>query len=280
MFGPVTSLVVRRAASVTSQQLAVRGLSSVRTAHSSDMDIRFDGERIAVTGAGKGIGAGLCHTLHQLGAHVVGISRTEADLDALARDLPNFTPVLCDLANSASAQALLAKELPVHRLVNNAGTVSLQSFLETDLNDWDFVMNVNVKSVLAVSQVVARDMISRGVGGSIVNVSSQASMVGLRDHAAYCASKGALDQLTRVMATELGPEGIRVNCVNPTVVLTDMGIKAWSDPAKAEPMLAKIPLGKFAQVEDVTRAITYLLSDKADMIHGAMLPVDGGFLSQ
>eukprot|EP00911_Craspedida_sp_UC1_P000779 UC1_evm1s595 len=228
--------------------LSRRRLSTSRTSHSGgDMDIRFDGERIAVTGAGKGIGEGLCHMLHGLGAHVVGISRSEADLDDLVSKLPNFTPIVCDLANSVAAQRQLEQELPVHRLINNAGTASLQSFVETDLDDWDTVMNVNVKAVLAVSQVVARDMIARGEGGAIVNVSSQASMVGLRDHAAYCASKGALDQLTRVMATELGPEGIRVNCVNPTVVLTDMGIKAWSDPAKAGPMLAKIPLGKFAQ---------------------------------
>jgi len=245
-----------------------------------DMDIRFDGERIAVTGAGKGIGFGLCQMLHDLGAHVIGITRSEEDLQALASKLPNFTGVQCDLADGARAQELLQRELPVHRLVNNAGTTVLAPFLETSLDDWDHVMSVNVKAVLAVSQVVARDMIARGKGGAIVNVSSNASMIGVADHAAYCASKGALDQLTRVMAIELGPAGIRVNCVNPTVVFTNMGIKAWSDPAKAGPMLAKIPLGKFAEVHDVTRAITYLLSDKADMIHGAMLPVDGGFLAQ
>jgi NAD(P)-dependent dehydrogenase (short-subunit alcohol dehydrogenase family) len=102
-------------------------------------------------------------------------------------------------------------------------------------------------------------------------------LVALADHAAYCASKGALDQLTRVMALELGPHQIRVNAVNPTVTLTAMGAMAWGDPAKGDPMRAKIPLGRFAQPRDVAHAVAYLLSDHADMIHGATLPIDGGF---
>lgn len=122
-------------------------------------------------------------------------------------------------------------------------------------------------------------MINRKVSGAIVNVSSQASQVGLPDHTAYCISKGALDQLTRVSATELGPHGIRVNSVNPTVVLTEMGKAAWSDNAKAAPMLARIPLRRFAEEEDVVNAIVFLLSDKASMINGTLLRVDGGFLS-
>lgn len=128
-------------------------------------------------------------------------------------------------------------------------------------------MAINVRGAMAVAQVAAESMKARGVRGSIVNVSSQGSMVGLVDHTSYCASKGAMDQLTRVMAVELGPLGIRTNCVNPTVVMTAMGklgasifqclrifghciytlvLSAWSDPAKAGPMLAKIPLGRFA----------------------------------
>ena len=104
-------------------------------------------------------------------------------------------------------------------------------------------------------------------------------MVGLADHAAYCASKGALDQLTRVMALELGPQQIRVNAVNPTVTLTPMGEMAWSDPDKSRSMKAKIPLGRFARPIDVAHAVAYLLSDQAAMIHGVTLPVDGGFLA-
>ena len=113
--------------------------------------------------------------------------------------------------------------------------------MESTPADFDATMNVNVRAAMIVSQVAAKNMIARGVGGSIVNVSSQASMVGLANHAAYCASKGALDQLTRVMAVELGPLKIRVNCVNPTVVLTDMGRIGWSDPVKAGKCSVMIP---------------------------------------
>ena len=122
-------------------------------------------------------------------------------------------------------------------------------------------MAVNVRAAMIVAQVVARGLIARGVGGSIVNVSSQSSSRALTDHATYCASKGALDQLTRVMALELGPHQIRVNAVNPIVVMTPMGKRAWSDPAKGDPMRARIPLGHFAVPEHVSQVVAYLLSD-------------------
>lgn len=103
---------------------------------------------------------------------------------------------------------------------------------------------MNVKAVLNLSQMMAQQWISNKTAGVIVNLSSQASQAGLRDHAVYCASKGALDALSRVMALELGPYNIRVNCVNPTVIMTAMGKLGWADPAKADPMIAKIPLGR------------------------------------
>jgi NAD(P)-dependent dehydrogenase (short-subunit alcohol dehydrogenase family) len=163
--------------------------------------------------------------------------------------------------------------------VNNAAVSVPQPLLETTAEAFDRTMDVNVRAVLIVTQVVARGMIARGRGGAVVNLSSQASVVGIRDHAAYCASKGALDQLTRVMALELGPHDIRVNAVNPTVTLTPMGEMAWGDPIKSRPMLARIPIGRFAKPADVAHAVAYLLSDYAAMVHGATLPVDGGFLA-
>ncbi|GBM22404.1 L-xylulose reductase [Araneus ventricosus] len=127
------------------------------------------------------------------------------------------------------------------------------------------------------AKIVAEGMKERGNGGSIVNVSSQAALVALPLHATYCASKGALDQLTKVMALELGPFQIRVNSVNPTVVLTDMGIKAWGEENKAKATKAKIPLGKFCDPDDVVKAVIFLLSDDARMITGVQLPIDGGY---
>lgn len=141
------------------------------------------------------------------------------------------------------------------------------------------ILDVNVKSVINVTQQVSNKMKQTGKKGSIVNVSSQASLKALKDHLVYCASKGALDQITRVCALELGVHGIRVNSVNPTVVETDMGKMAWSDPAKAEPMLARIPLNKFATIADVVDSVCFLLSDKANMLNGVILPIDGGFIA-
>lgn len=243
----------------------------------SALQIRFDGKRALVTGAGKGIGREIAQVLASCGADVVALSRTQDDLDSLAAEIDCET--LCaDLADADQAADAAERAGPIDLLVNNAGISCPQSFLETTSEAFDRTMAVNVRSVLVVSQIVARGMIARGHGGAIVNISSQASMVALQDHAAYCASKGALDQLTRVMALELGAHQIRVNAVNPTVTLTPMGAMAWGDPVKSEPMLAKIPLGRFAMPSHVAHTTAFLLCDLAEMIHGVCLPVDGGFL--
>jgi NAD(P)-dependent dehydrogenase (short-subunit alcohol dehydrogenase family) len=245
------------------------------------MDIRLDGKRALVTGAGKGIGREIAAVLTRCGAEVVAVSRTKEDLDSLAREIACRT-ITADLADARQAVRAAEQALqggPIHCLVNNAGISIPQPLLDTSVEAFDRTMAVNVRAVMLITQVIARDMIRRGDGGAVVNLSSQASMIGIRDHAAYCASKGALDQLTRVMALELGPHQIRVNAVNPTVTLTPMGEMAWGDPKKSGPMLARIPLGRFAKPLHVANAVAYLLSNQSDMIHGAVLPVDGGFLA-
>lgn len=241
------------------------------------MQLRFDGKRALVTGAGKGIGREIAKLLSACGAEVIALSRTQVDLDTLAKETACET-LLADLSDSDAAARAAERAGDVDLLVNNAGISIPQAFLEASPEAFDLTMAVNVRSVLVVSQIVARNMIVRGQGGAIVNISSQAAMAALVDHAAYCASKGALDQLTRVMALELGPHQIRVNSLNPTVTLTPMAASAWGDPAKSGPMLAKIPLGRFAKPINVAHAAAFLLSDAANMIHGVSLPVDGGFL--
>uniref|UniRef100_A0A8C6XSK1 Dicarbonyl and L-xylulose reductase n=1 Tax=Naja naja TaxID=35670 RepID=A0A8C6XSK1_NAJNA len=139
--------------------------------------------------------------------------------------------------------------------------------------------SVNLRAVLQVSQIFAQKLIARGAPGVIVNVSSQASQRAMLNHTVYSATKSALDMLTKSMALELGPHKIRVNCVNPTVVMTNMGRLNWSDPQKSGPMLSRIPLGKFAELDDVVNGILFLLSDQSNMTTGATLPIDGGFLS-
>lgn len=250
------------------------------------MNISFTGKTILVTGAGKGIGREITQYLTKCGGKVVAVSRTQADLDAL-REECGCEVIRADLSDAAlsrqAAEKAVARSGGIDLLVNNAGISVPQSFLETTADAFDKTMAVNVRAAMIFAQVYAKHVIDTGKAKShscaIVNLSSQASKAALADHAAYCASKGALDMLSAVMALELGKHQIRVNCVNPTVTLTPMGEMAWGDPKKSGPMLAKIPLGRFAYPKDVAHAVAYLLSEHADMIHGVTLPIDGGFLA-
>lgn len=209
----------------------------------------------------------------------MAVSRTRADLDSLVRECPGVEPVCVDLGDWEAVERALGGMAPVDLLVNNAAVAVLQPFLEVTKEAFDISFDVNLRAVIQVSQIVARGLIARGAPGSIVNVSSQASQRAMRNHTVYCAAKGAMDMLTKVMALELGPHKIRVNAVNPTVVMTAMGQANWSDPQKAKTMLDRIPLGRFAEVDNVVDAILFLLSDRSSMITGSTLPVDGGFLA-
>jgi L-xylulose reductase len=141
------------------------------------------------------------------------------------------------------------------------------------------LFNVNVKAVINITQIIVKGMKNRGSGGSIVNVSSVAGIMGLEDHTVYGATKASLDIMTKIWALELGPFNIRVNSVNPTVTWTDMAFVGWSDPIKREKMLSKHPLHRFAKPSSVANTIIYLLSDKSNMISGTLVPIDGALLS-
>jgi len=156
--------------------------------------------------------------------------------------------------------------------------VNMEPFLETTVKNFEETLGVNVRAMMVVSQVVARDLVARKSPGAIVNISSVANTIAFQDHTTYCISKGGVDQLTRCMAMELGPHKIRTNAVAPVMTMTPMGRKAWSDPAKSGPMLASIPLGRFNEPIDVANAVAMLLSEEAAMVNGAVLPVDGGFM--
>ena len=237
----------------------------------------FSGKTVLVTGAGKGIGNATAVFLADRGAEIVALSRSAADLESLKARIGCRTRAV-DLADAEAARAAAQEAMPVDFLVNCAGTTELDAFVDLPVETFDTLMAVNCRAPMIVSQAYARDRLARGLGGAIVNVSSISSFIGFADHAAYCASKGALDGLTRAMANELGRQGIRVNAVNPVVTLTPMAEKAWSDPAKSGPMLSRIPLGRFVQPDEVSSVIAYLLSDAAAMVNGVCMPVDGGFL--
>ncbi len=236
----------------------------------------FTGRRALVTGAGKGIGRVVVERLRARDADVVALSRSEADLTTLAA-LTGCGTIVADVSDMTATLGALEAEPAFDMLVNNAGISRLASFIETSQSDLEAIMAVNLIAPMRIAQHVAAQLIAANRPGAIVNVSSIAATVGLAEHTAYCASKGALDAMTRVMAVELGPHGIRTNGVNPTVTLTPMAARAWSDPIKAAPMRGRIPLGRFVQPVEVAEAICYLLGDGAAMINGVCLPVDGGF---
>ena len=149
--------------------------------------------------------------------------------------------------------------------------------METDISVFDKVISINARGALLVTKYASQSMVRLGKGGSIVNVSSQASLVALTGHVSYGASKAALDAITRVSALELGQYNIRVNSVNPTVVMTEMSAFYWGRPDIREPFLNAMPLGRWATEDEIAAPIVFLLSDGASMITGVSLPIDGGF---
>lgn len=239
----------------------------------------FAGRRAIVTGAGKGIGRETARQLVQRGAAVVAISRTGSDLVSLADEIGCDT-IVADLGDADAARDAALRSLPADLLVNCAGINIMEKFVDVKVDSFDEVQAVNVRAPMIVAQEFARALIASGKPGAIVNVSSISSFVGFDLHSSYCASKGALDALTRVMANELGPHGIRVNAVNPIVTMTELAARAWGDPVKSTPVLNRIPLNRFAEVDDVAAAILLLLSDESRMISGTAIPIDGGFLTR
>lgn len=244
------------------------------------------GRKALVTGAGKGIGKAIAAALAGAGCEVVGVARTARDLELCAEEF-GLVPLVADLADAAAAGRAgdaawtAGSREGIDFVVNCAGTGATQSFLGATVEGWDATFAVNVRAAMFLTQAVARRWAAVGPesGRAVVNVSSVPSGASaMPDRAAYCASKGALNQLTKVMALELGHRlGVRVNALSPTVTMTDMGREAWADPARAAPMLARIPLGRFPEPRDVADAALFLLSDAARMVHGANVPVDGGF---
>ena len=171
--------------------------------------------------------------------------------------------------------AVLDRSGRVDVLVNPAGAARLAPAEDLSLADWNLTMAVNVTGTFLTTQRVGRVMLAQG-GGKVINISSQAGIVAIPDHVAYTASKFAVNGLTRVFAAEWGGRGINVNSISPTVVLTELGKKAWAGP-KGDAHKAQIPKGRFAEPEEIAAAAVFLASNGADMINGADLVVDGGF---
>ena len=231
---------------------------------------------ILVTGASGGIGAATVRMLIKEEAKVIASGRNEDKLTELAVET-GCDVLPFDLASELSVKTALS-EIEVYGIVNCGGWGGeIASPMETDLEVFDKVNSINARGTLLVVKYASKGMIKAGLGGSIVNVSSQASLVGLSGHVSYASSKGAVDAMTRVSALELGKHNIRVNAVNPTVVMTPMSEWYWGRKDIGGPLLEAMPLGRWATEEDCAAPIIFLLSDASAMISVVCLPIDGGF---
>jgi L-xylulose reductase len=239
----------------------------------------FDGRTILVTGASGGIGGATVRRLVSQGARVLASGRDGESLAGLVADT-GAVPLPFDLmSEEAIAEALT--DVDLWGVVNCGGFGGeIATPQDTDIAVFDKVIAINARGALLVTKYAARTMIRLGQGGSIVNVSSQASLVALSGHISYSSSKAALDNITRVSALELGQYGIRANSVNPTVVMTEMSAWYWGRPEIGGPFLEQMPLHRWATAEDIAGPIVFLLSDDAAMISGVSLPIDGGYTSR
>lgn len=241
---------------------------------------RLDGKAALVTGASRGLGAAIAESLKDAGAAVAGTSRTEDSAAEVANRLGS-APVVMDVTDVSSVREGVdraAEELGrLDILVNNAGLNVPQGVFEVDEESWDAVMNTNLKGTFFAAQAAARHMVEGGEGGRIVNVSSQAGVVGIEERSAYGASKGGVTLLTKVLAIELAEHQITANAVAPTFVSTELTRSTLEDPAWRERVLSRIPMGRVGEVEDVAAAVVYLASPAAAMVTGHTLLVDGGW---
>jgi glycerol dehydrogenase len=249
--------------------------------------IDLAGRHAVVTGAGTGIGHSIALHLAQAGADVYGIGLAADELEGVGEQVRSLgvrfgysvadlrDPTVCVRA-AREAEAFLGD---VDILVNNAGVALTAPIEEVTEADWDATLDVNVKAAFFLSKAIGRGMLARG-RGRIINIASQAALGALQDHAAYCASKAAIVALTKVFAIEWGHRGVMSNAIAPTVILTPLGTRVWGDPAKSEPMLAKIPIHRFGQPSEIAAVVAFLASDLASLMNGDVVSVDGGYSAQ
>ena len=237
----------------------------------------FHGRNILVTGGSGGIGGTTVRHLVKANANVIAAGRSQQALAAIAKETGCRT-VVFDLASEDEIRDAL-EGLDLWGVVNCGGFGGeIATPMDTDIAIFDKVITVNARGALLVTKYATRQMVAIGKGGAIVNVSSQAALVALDGHISYGSSKAALENITRCSALELGKYNIRVNSVNPTVVMTPISSGHWSQPHVAEPFLKQMPLGRWATEDEVAGPIVFLLSDAASYITGIDLVVDGGVL--
>ncbi len=242
---------------------------------------RVDGRHALVTGAGRGIGLAAAHALAQAGARITLAARSadaiEAARMAIVATGGKAQAGTLDVTDSAAVTAFVSRHGPFDILVNNAGTNRPSLLTDMQDADYDAVMDLNVKATMTVTREVARGLIAAGKGGSIITVSSQMGHVGGPRRSLYCATKHAVEGMTKALAWELGPHGIRINTVCPTFIETAMTEKMFADAAFRSYAESRIALGRLGRLEDIMGAVVFLASDAAALVTGSALMVDGGW---
>jgi len=245
---------------------------------------RLDGKKALVTGAGRGIGMGASIALAESGADVTLVSRTEQELKEICDHINSqglsASYVALDVNNENEINHLIEKSNPFDILINNAGTNKPAKLVDTDINDFDYVMSLNVRSVVNLTKCVVKKMLANDMKGSIINVSSQMGHVGGPNRTTYCSSKFAIEGFTKSLAIELAPNGIRVNTVCPTFIQTPMTEPFLKDEEFKKNTIGMIPLGRLGEVRDLMGPFVFLASEASSLMTGSSLLVDGGWTSR
>lgn len=248
--------------------------------YGADTEFSLEGKTAIITGGAAGIGHATAQFFAKKGVNVV-LADLNPNADAVAKELGDAAMGISgDITDGAYRQKVLDETVErfgqADILINCAGIVALEKAELISEADWDRTMNINLKASFMMAQLMGKYFIDNEIPGCIVNMASQAGVIALDKHVAYCASKGAIVAMTKVMAYEWGKYGIRVNSVAPTVVLTELGHKAWDGPV-GEAFKKEMPSERFAEPDEIAGTIAFLCSGAAAMITGHNLLVDGGY---
>ena len=243
--------------------------------------MRLDGRRALVTGAGRGLGFAAAAALVAAGAEVILAARSGQEVEEAAQALRKAggqaSGVALDVVDLNAMAEWLAQADAFDILVNNAGTNRPAAFLDTNAADYDFVFDINVRAAYFIAQGVARKLVKEGRTGSIINMSSQMGHVGASHRTVYCATKHAVEGMSKAMAAELGAHGIRVNTLCPTFIETPMTKPFFNDSAFLDNVMGKLKLGRLGVPEDIMGAIVFLASDASALMTGSALMLDSGW---
>nr|WP_289847918.1 SDR family oxidoreductase [Aliiglaciecola lipolytica] len=243
--------------------------------------MRLDGRRALVTGAGRGIGMAMAAGLAEVGAHVTLVARSQGEISAVAAAIVaaggQAEAVCLDVTDLQQVEVFFEQRQGFDVLINNAGTNRPKGMMDVTEDDYDAVLNLNLKSAFFVAQACVKKMVASNIKGSLIHIGSQMGHVGGPNRSLYCASKWALEGMNKSLALDLASYGIRSNTIAPTFIETPLTKPFFEDPLFLRSVLSKIKLGRLGQVQDLMGAAVYLASDASSLVTGTSIVVDGGW---